>query len=66
MIRQWDAIVRTNDRIPLMSYLSKLSDECRHHEVYVATNSTDDVQRQIADLPRDSNGTLTLSGKSGC
>ena len=65
-IHQLDAIVKTNDSIPLTSYLSQLSDECHHHKVYVATNSTDDVERQIADLPRHRNGSPTLNRKRGC
>mmetsp|Transcript_2147 Transcript_2147/g.4393 ORF Transcript_2147/g.4393 Transcript_2147/m.4393 type:complete len:900 (+) Transcript_2147:148-2847(+) len=54
--QQWDAFVMTDDRIPLDSYLSRLTDECRHHEVYVATNSTDRMREQIAGLPRHKEG----------
>ena len=64
---QWDAVVMTDERIPLTSYLSRLTDECRHHEVYVATDSTASVRAQIASLPKHKkNGHATLNKKRGC
>ena len=59
-MHNWDAIVKTNDHIPLTDYLAKLSGECRHHEVYVATNATEDLREQIAGLPRHKEGPYML------